>query len=126
MSFSKPPLGDFTPVPVSKEERNWAMLCHLSTLAGFLVPLGNIIGPLVVWLLKKDEYPLVNDQGKEALNFQISILIYLIVSLILILALIGIVLIPAVLIFDVIATIVAIVRANDGVAYRYPLTIRFI
>jgi len=115
-----------TPIPGSKEERTWAMLCHLITLTGFVVPLGNIVGPLVIWLLKKDEYPLVSDQGKEALNFQISILLYLIVSAILFVVLVGIILLPAVLIFDLVMTVVATIKANDGIAYRYPLTIRLI
>jgi uncharacterized Tic20 family protein len=124
MAFPNPP--GYTPVSGSKEERNWAMLCHVATLAGFVIPLGNIIGPLVIWLLKKDEYPLVNDQGKEAINFQISILIYLIVSAVLVLAVVGIVLVPAVLIFDIVSTIIAIMKANEGIAYRYRLTIRMI
>lgn len=124
MSFPQPELTP-TPVPASREERTWAMVCHLITLTGFFIPLGNIIGPLVIWLIKKEQYPLVDDQGREALNFQISILIYLIASLILLFVLIGIVLLPIVLIFDLVMTIVAMIKANDGVAYRYPLTIRF-
>jgi hypothetical protein len=61
----------------NSEERNWAMTCHLASFAGYVLPLGNIIGPLVAWLMKRDEFPLVDDQGKEALNFQISMTIYL-------------------------------------------------
>ena len=56
------------------------MLCHLSSLAGSVIPFGNIVGPLVVWLIKKDEYAFVDDQGKESLNFQISITIYTVVG----------------------------------------------
>jgi len=110
-----------------KVERLWAMLCHLSALAMFVgIPFGNIIAPLVIWLVKKDELPLVDDQGREALNFQISITIYLIVAAISIIAMIGIVLVPAVMLLDLIMVIIAALKANEGVAYRYPLCIRLI
>lgn len=102
------------------------MLCHLSTLAGFVIPFGNIVGPLVMWTIKKDEFPLVEDQGKEALNFQISMTIYIIVAVILILLLIGIPLLIGLGIFDLIVTVIAAINANDGVKYRYPLCIRFV
>jgi uncharacterized Tic20 family protein len=112
--------------PMSKDEKMWAMLCHLSALAGFVVPFGNIIAPLVIWILKKEEYPLVDDQGKEALNFQISVTIYLIIGVILIFVAIGIVVLPLVALFSLIMIIVASIKANDGAKYRYPLTIRLI
>lgn len=108
-----------------KEARTWGMLCHLSTFAGCLVPFGNFLGPFVCWLLKKNEYPYVDYHAKEALNFQISVLIYLVVSALLIFVLIGIVLFPAVLIFDIVCTILATIQANDGKFYRYPLSIPF-
>lgn len=111
---------------VDKEARTYGMLCHLAALIGYVIPLGTIIGPLVVWLLKKESSEFVNDQGKEALNFQISCMIYIIVSAILCLILIGVVLLIAIGIFHLIMVIVASVKANDGVRYRYPLTIRFI
>lgn len=118
---------NLTPIgPVSSDERTWAMLCHLSTFAGYLVPFGNILGPLVIWLVKREKLPLVDDQGKEALNFQISITIYMIVALILCFVIIGIPLVFALIIFDLVLTIIATVQANSGVAYRYPLTIRII
>lgn len=111
---------------MSKDEKMWAMLCHLSALAGFVIPFGNIIAPLVIWILKKEEYPLVDDQGKEALNFQISVTIYLIIGVILIFVAIGIVVLPLIALFSLIMIIVASIKANDGVKYRYPLTIRLI
>ena len=55
-----------------KQERTWALFCHIGALAGFIFPFGNIIAPLVIWLIKKEEYPLVDDQGKESVNFQIG------------------------------------------------------
>jgi uncharacterized Tic20 family protein len=123
--MSEAPFSD-KPAGGSSDERMWGMLCHLSTFAGYLVPFGNILGPLVVWLVKKDEYAFVEDQGKEALNFQISITIYSLVSGILILALIGIPLLIAVIIFSVVMTVIAAIKANGGEYYRYPLTIRLI
>jgi len=110
----------------NRDQNTWAMLCHLSALLGFVIPLGNILGPLVLWLIKKEEYPLVNDQGKEALNFQISMTLYYIVAAILILILIGIILLIGLAIFSLVVTIMAMIKANEGVAYRYPMCIRFI
>jgi len=104
----------------------WAMFCHLAGLLGlFLFPL-SIIAPLVLWLMKKDEYPLVADQGKEVVNFQISVAIYGIISAILIIVLIGIVMLIALGIFALIMGIVGMMKANEGIAYRYPMTIRLI
>jgi hypothetical protein len=112
-----------------KDARTWAMFCHLAGLC-FLVPIvpviGGIIGPLIVWQIKKEEFGFVDDQGKEAVNFQISILIYALVSGLLCFACVGFVLLPAVYIFDLVFMLIAAVKANDGERYRYPLTIRFI
>ncbi len=121
--------GYFIPgtTQIPKDIRNMAMFCHLATFAGFIgVPFGNILGPLLVWLLKREASPFIDDHGKEALNFQISVTIYGIVSAILILVIIGFVLLPALLVFDIIVVIMAAVRANGGRFHRYPLTIRFI
>ena len=117
--------ADKTPV-TNRDANMWAMFCHLSALVGFVIPLGNIIGPLVIWILKKDEYPLVNENGKEALNFQISMTIYIIASIILIIVVIGIPLLIALGLFELIAIVIAAIKANDGITFRYPLTIRFI
>ncbi len=111
---------------LTKDERMWAMLCHLLALAGYIIPFGNVIGPLVVWLIKKEESEFVNDQGKEAVNFQISMTIYIIISAFLAIILIGIPLLIGLAIFDLIMIIVAAIKANDGVKYRYPLTIRLV
>ena len=112
--------------PENRDERMWAMFCHLSGLAGFIFPFGNIIAPLVIWLMKKEEYPLVNDQGKESINFQISMTIYIIASIILIFLVIGIPLLIILGIFSLIVVIIAAIKANEGEKYRYPLTIRFL
>lgn len=112
---------------VTQEEKTWGMLAHLSAFAQFIIPaFGMIIGPLVVWLIKKDTMPFVNDQGKEVLNFNISIAIYLIISGALVLVVVGFVLLPLVVLFWLLFTIIGAVKANEGIAYRYPLTMRFI
>lgn len=112
---------------LSHDERMWGMLCHLSAFAAFVVPvIGSVLGPLVVWLLKREELPFVDDQGKEALNFQITMLIASFVGFLLIFVLIGIPLLFALAIFNIVVTIIAAVRANDGVRYRYPFALRLI
>lgn len=127
MSEEKEPKPeDLKATPENRDERMWAMFCHLSGLAGFIFPFGNIIAPLVIWLIKKEEYPQVNIHGKEALNFQISITIYIIVSVVLIILVIGIALIIILSLFSLIVIIIAAIKANEGEQYRYPLTIRFL
>ena len=110
----------------SHDDRLWAMFAHLAALAGYVIPLGNIVGPLVVWLIKKEEMPFVDEQGKESLNFQITMMIAAIVSALLMLVLIGFLLLFAVAIFDIVMVIIASIKANDGEHYQYPLTLRLI
>jgi len=102
------------------------MLCHLSALSGFIIPFGSLLGPLVVWQIKKNQYPIVDDQGKEALNFQITVTLAAIVSAILIVLLIGIFLLIAVGIASLVFTIIAAIKANNGETYRYPFALRLI
>ncbi len=111
---------------VSKEERTWALFCHISALALFVFPLGNIIAPLVIWLIKKDELPMVDDQGKESVNFQLSMTLYAIAAGLLSLVLIGIPLLIALAVFWLVEVIIATVRANEGERFRYPLNLRLI
>jgi uncharacterized Tic20 family protein len=110
----------------NQDARMWAMFCHLGGLVGFAMPFGNIIAPLILWQLKKNEYPFADSNGKEALNFQISMTIYSLISIPLCFICIGMLLIPAIVVADVILLIIAAIRANDGQLYRYPLCIRFI
>ncbi len=105
----------------------WAMFCHLAGLAGYVMPLvGNIVGPLIFWQLKKDEYPFVDEHGKEAVNFQISMTLYAVISLLLFVVCVGPFLLVAVAIVDLVFLLIAAVKANNGQSYRYPLTIRFV
>jgi hypothetical protein len=110
----------------SPESRQWGMFAHLSALIGFVIPFGNILGPLIIWQMKKNEMPFVDDQGKEALNFQITIFIAMVVCIVLTFVLIGLLLIPIVGLAWLIFSIIAGIKANEGVAYRYPMTLRLI
>jgi len=110
-----------------KQVRTWGMLCHLTALIGFIgIPFGNLLGPLVVWLVKKNDDPFIDEQGKESLNFQISMTIYGIIAMFLILILIGIPLLIALAVADVILVIIASVKISNGEPHRYPCTIRLI
>ena len=111
---------------LDKDDLNWGMLAHLAGFAGFMIPLGNIIGPLVVYLIYRDKSTYVANHGKEALNFQISIMIYFIVSFILCFVFVGFVLLAVVGILQLVYTIIAAVDASKGKNYSYPLTFRFI
>jgi len=111
----------------SKEEQNWAMICHLSALAGFLIPFGNIVGPLIVWLIKRAEMPLVDSNGKEALNFQITVSIAIAVCIPLMFILIGIPLMIIIALGALILTIMAAVKISNGeLEYRYPFALRLL
>ncbi len=108
------------------QEKQWGMFTHLAALATFVIPFGGIIGPLIIYLSKKDEYEFVNDQGKEVLNFQITWAIILSISALMIIVGIGYLLLIGFGIAWLILVIVASVAASNGQYYRYPLTIRFI
>ena len=116
-----PPTGD-----VGKDAKTFGMLCHLLALVGYILPFGNILGPLIIWLMKKEDHPFVDEQGKEAINFQITMTIAAIVCILLFVVGIGIILLPLVGLFDLIMIIVASVKANSGEHYRYPFAIRLI
>ena len=111
---------------MNTDANKWAMFCHLGGLIGLAIPPLNYIVPLIIWVKHRDEFPLVNDQGMEALNFQISITIYTIIFSILILAIIGIFLLIALFFFILVVGIIASVQASRGVSYRYPLIFRLI
>lgn len=103
------------------------MLCHLLALTMFVgVPFGNLLGPLVMWLIKKEEFPLVDTEGKKALNFQISMTIYFIGAFILCFVLIGIPLLAALLVAELILVVIASVKTQNNEAFEYPLSIKFL
>ncbi len=126
----------------SIDERTWLVGCHLSALLGFFMPLGNVVGPLVVWLLRKNESPAIDREGKDSLNFQISMTTYIIASYLLFFAGFFGFVVHAVLpfagffsgfllaigfgVFDLIQVIIAAIKTSNGEQYRYPITIRFV
>ncbi len=114
------------PTGISAEERQWGMFAHLSALVGFLIPLGSIIAPLIIWQIKKAEMPFVDDQGKEALNFQITVFIAVLVCIVLSFVLIGLLLLPIVGIGALVFTIIGGIKANAGETYRYPFALRLV
>ncbi|WP_255657256.1 DUF4870 domain-containing protein [Noviluteimonas lactosilytica] len=128
-------VNDDTAIP--QEERQWAMFAHLSALLGGLVTSaiggwGWFLGPLIIWLLKKDTMPFVADQAKESLNFNITVTAIFLALMILGFITLGIgfvIALPLMFVVGIAALvliIMAAVKANDGVRYRYPFTIRLI
>lgn len=116
---------------MNEDARRWAMIVHLSALVGLLANgIGFLLAPLIVWAIKRDDHPFVDEQGKEAINFQLSVIITGLVGVLLVLTIIGIVIaIPLLILVAVVAVvfpIVAAVRVNEGEHYRYPFSWRFI
>jgi len=110
-----------------REARMWAMIAHLAGFLGYFLPvIGSLIGPLIIWQLKRDLHPYVDEQGKEALNFQITVLIAALVCVLLMLVAIGFVLIGVVIVGAVVLMIIAAIKANEGAPYRYPFCLRLI
>jgi uncharacterized Tic20 family protein len=111
----------------SSNVRTWTVLCHASALAGlFFHFLGHLLGPLIVWLVKRGDSPEIDAHGKESLNFQISMLIYDAIAAVLCIVLIGIPILIALWLLNTVFVIIASVKASEGTLYRYPFTIRFI
>ena len=108
----------------SREARQCAMFCHFSAFLGMWFPFGSLIGPLILWQMKRESDPFIDDQGKEALNFQITVAIASAICYVLMFILIGFALLGLVLIGAVVLVVIAGVKANDGVVYRYPFTWR--
>lgn len=115
------------PVPLTREQvRDWCMLLHLSHFAGHAVPLGGIIAPIIIWQMKKNESPELDEHGKNAVNWVISFVLYLLICIALCFVVVGFVLLPVLVILGIVSPIIAAVKANEGVAWKYPLAIPFI
>ena len=132
-SEPKPPVygessSNFTEVLGINDENTYVMLMHLSPLLHYVLPIpgANIICPLILWKMKDKESSFVDEQGKEALNFQITIAIALLISFASIFVFVGVVLFPAVLVLQAVFCVLAGLAVKDGQPYRYPMTIRFI
>jgi uncharacterized Tic20 family protein len=123
------PPEDPKPQAPSREECNLAMLCHMLPFVGLLVPqipIINIIAPLVLWLMKKDSSAFVNEQGKEALNFQITISLALLVCLLTVWLIFPAFLAILIVIVGMILTVIAAIQSSSGKSYRYPFAFRWI
>lgn len=107
-------------------EKQWVLLCHLSGLSGYILPFGNLIAPLVIWSMKKDESAEIDRHGKEAANFQISFTIWFAIAVIFSFVLVGIPFLIVLGVLHIVFTIIATLKADKGELYRYPLTVRFI
>ena len=118
------------PPPITStpsDTRTWCVLCHAAALSGvFLHAIGHIFGPLIVWLLKRGDSPEIDAHGKESLNFQLSMLIYNAIAVILCIVLIGIPILILLYILNIVFVIIASIKASEGQLYRYPMTIRFL
>ena len=110
----------------TQDERTWGMVAHLAALGFFVLPFGNIIGPLIVWLVKRDHSAFVAMHAKEALNFNITVLIGALVCCVLFAFSIGILFGAVLGVFWLILTIIAALKANEGLAYRYPFSVRLV
>ena len=129
-----PPTTPAPPPNPESQARLWNMLCHLSALAGFIgLPFGNILGPLIVWQIKKNEFPSVDVHGKAALNFQISVTIVACAAALVAFALsffcVGYLLIPVVLLIGLAGLVFAIIagiKANNGEDYKYPWSLELV
>ena len=113
-------------IVADNDQRTWAMFCHLRALAGLLFPFGSVIGPLIVWLVKKEEMPLVAEHGRKSLNFQLTMMIAYIVCFMLMFVVVGVILLPLVALFSLIMVVVSAIKANDGKEVKYPMAIELI
>jgi uncharacterized Tic20 family protein len=110
----------------SKEECKWGMFLHLSQLANFVIPIAGLVAPIVIWQIKKDEYPVIDAHGKNAVNWLISSAIYAVVGMLLMLVFVGIFVLLALVACGVVFPIIAGIKANNGEVWKYPLTISFL
>ncbi len=118
-------------IPSTKDDRLWATLIHLGGVIGgwsaaIALPGGNVLLPLILWLIKREGSAFINDQGKEVLNFQITVTIAAIGCAVLAVFCIGVPMLIALGIYALVVGILGAIKANEGVAYRYPVTIRLI
>lgn len=108
------------------ESRTWAMLLHLSVFLGYVIPFGGLIAPILIWQLKKDEFPDLDQHGKMVLNFLISMLIYGLVAFVLTFVLIGIFVALGLMVMGVVFPIVGAIKANNGEFWKYPLILQLV
>jgi uncharacterized Tic20 family protein len=124
---SPAPLPPQPPAPGGASEQQWIVFLHLSAFAGIVLPsFGHILGPLIIWLIKKPESPAIDVAGRNVLNFQISWTIYGIIAGLSFFFCVGAFLFPAVVVAWLIFTIIGAVKASNGETYKFPLTIKML
>jgi uncharacterized Tic20 family protein len=122
----EPRKGEYLPVAgPTQDERNWAMLCHLCIIGQMFIPL-LVVGPLLIWLFKGDQLPFVKEQGKEAVNFQITLFLVGLVGWVLIWVLIGWLVLGVLWVYAIVAGVIATMKVKEGVPYRYGLNLRLV
>jgi uncharacterized Tic20 family protein len=125
--MDQPPAAPPSPATSSSDVRTWCVLCHASALLGLFFHLfGHLLGPLIVWLAKRGDSPEIDAQGKESLNFQLSMLIYDAIAFVLCIVFIGIPILILLWILNTIFVIIASIQASEGKPYRYPLALHLI
>ncbi|RTR27719.1 DUF4870 domain-containing protein [Shewanella atlantica] len=102
------------------------IVVHVASFAGYIIPFGSILGPLIVWLMQRDEIKFVDECGRNCLNFKISMMIYVMIGFVLMFVGIGFILVGFLAVFDIVVTIIAAMKASEGICYKYPMTIKFI
>jgi uncharacterized protein len=120
-----PAVESVDPEALEREARLWGLLLHLSLFAGYLIPLAGLVAPILIWQLKKNELPRIDQHGKNVTNWIISHLIYFVGCLVLIVAIIGIPLLVALGVVSIVFPIVGAIKANNGEVWKYPLSIPF-
>jgi len=121
-----PPVNPIPPTSSGPDEKQWKVIMHLSALIGLVVPCGNIIAPLIIWLLKKQDMPSLDPEGRKVLNFQISYTIYMVLAGLSMFFCIGMILLPAVALAWLIFLILGAIKASNGESYDFPLTIKML
>ncbi|WP_394204274.1 DUF4870 domain-containing protein [Shewanella waksmanii] len=111
---------------LSKDDKNMGVAVHLASFSGYLIPFGSILGPLIVWLMKRDEIAFVDTCGRNCINFKLSVVVYAFIAAILMFVGIGFILLGVLAIADIVLTIIAAMKASEGESYQYPLTIKFL
>lgn len=108
---------------VTDDEQTWGILAHAAAFTGLVIPFGNILGPLLVWLIKRDESRFVDENGKEAVNFQITWTVLMFFAFLAVFVAVGLVLVPLIALAWLILVVVGTARASDREVYDYPLTV---
>ena len=120
------PQASTEPLARQQEENNWAVILHLSQFLGYLVVIVGFVAPILIWMLMKNQYPGLDAHGKNVMNWILSSLIYVMIGFLTALLGIGIIVLIALGVVGIVFPIVGAVKASQGIAWKYPLTIEFL